>query len=159
MSEKTGLNNVPDLPGKIQRLMELLSLAKDNGELQIFSALFMTDFQIIAYLASHENTHPSELADTLRSTRPNIAANLRTLESKGYIVRNIDENNHRQVYVNITEKGKIYFQICQKQLGYLFSSWFALLGEEEVEHLFVILEKSCRPDIMTDELKKFNFGD
>jgi DNA-binding MarR family transcriptional regulator len=157
--EQTPFDISPELNEKIQRLMGYLSKAKDNGELQIFSSLFTLDYEIIGYLYHHPNAHPSEMADFLKVTRPNIAANLRVLESKDFLERLIDEKNRRQVYVNLTDKGRTYYEVCQKQLAYLFSGWFAILGPEEVEHLFTILDKSCRPELMTDNLKNFSFGD
>lgn len=157
MSNELGLSK--ELEEKIRKLMFYVNRVRENGELAIFNALFQTDFQIITYLNSHANAHPSDMADSIKVTRPNIAANLRLLEQKGYIVRNVDEDNRRQVYVNLTEKGREYYDICQKQLAYLFVGWFQILGEEDTDNLFRILEKSSSQDIMTEELKNFNFGE
>lgn len=147
------------LGADIKRLMDLVRKIRDNGELQLFSALFQTDFQILSYLSVHKDCHPSDMADALKVTRPNIAANLRNLENKEYIERNVDKDNRRQVYVNLTDKGKQYIELCNIQLSYLFASWFKILGEEDTQHLFQILEKSSSPDLMTDSLRSFNLGE
>lgn len=147
-----------NLKKDIDRLMNLLKKIRENGELQIFSAFFQTDFQILAYLSIHDNALPSQIADSLKVTRPNIAANLRNLEAKELIVRDIDKQNRRQVIVCLTQKGKEYMDLCNMQLAYLFASWFKILGEEDKKHLFDILEKSSSPELMTDKLRSFNFG-
>lgn len=146
------------LKSDIEKLMSLIAKIRENGEFQIFSALFQTDFQILAYLEKHVDAHPSDMADSLNVTRPNIAANLRNLENKGYIERAIDKDNRRQIHVTLTEKGKQYMSLCTLQLSFLFASWFKVIGEEEKAHLFKILEMSSSPELMTDQLKNFTFG-
>lgn len=148
-----------ELKQKIEKLMGLVSKIRDNGELQIFSTLFQTDFQILSYLSKFPDAHPSDMADSLKVTRPNIAANLRNLENKGFIERDVDKANRRQVYVTLTEKGNQYIALCNLQLMYLFASWFKILGDQDTENLFRILEKSSSPDLMTDTLKKFSLGE
>ena len=89
----------------------------------------------------------------------NSFANLRLLESKKLISRVGDCDNHRQVIVNITPRGQRYLMIIDQQMATLFVGWFSVLGKEETSHLFKILELSSNPDLMTDELKKFSFGE
>ncbi len=158
-------NEIPTKPtideetkSKIDIFMSYFMKIKENGALDIFTQLFQTDFRIMAYLESHPDAHPSVMADVLNVTRPNIAANLRLLEQKGYIQRIIDENNRRQVYVNLTEEGKRYISLVSVQLSVLFASWLQILGEEESEHLFKILEISSNPALITENLKSFSFG-
>jgi DNA-binding MarR family transcriptional regulator len=99
------------------------------------------------------------MADELKVTRPNIAANLRLLEQKRFITRDVDEANRRQVYVNLTEDGKSYLEKIDAQLHFLFGGWFTILGKEETKHLLKILEISSSPELITEELKKFSVGD
>lgn len=143
---------------KIKKLMEYFALLRDNGTLDIFSQLFQTEYRILSYLQHHPGAHPSIMADALKVTRPNIAANLRLLEEKGYIERVIDQNNRRQVYVNMTESGLEYLSLIDNQLALLFVSWFKILGDEEIEHFFKILEVSSSPELITKELRNFSFG-
>jgi DNA-binding MarR family transcriptional regulator len=143
---------------QIHTLMSYVDKIRDNGELDIFTQLFQTDFRILTYLVGHQGAHPSIMADDLKVTRPNIAANLRLLEGKKMVVRVIDSNNRRQIYVNITQTGLDYVKQCEAQLGYLFAGWFNILGKDEVNHLLKILDLSSNPKVMTDDLKKFKFG-
>ncbi len=143
----------------IDKLLNYVTIIRKNGGLDIFSELFQTSYRIMTYLSSHKDAHPSDMADELNVTRPNIAANLRLLEQKKFIRREIDEMNRRQVYVNMTEEGKKYLSKCDCQLHFLFAGWFQILGKEETKHLLKILEISSQPNIISDEIKEFVVGD
>jgi DNA-binding MarR family transcriptional regulator len=148
----------PELLNNINKLMTYVAKIRENGEFDIFTQLFQTDYRILTYLETHPGAHPSVMADALKVTRPNIAANLRLLESKHQVERVIDEKNRRQVYVNLTPEGQQYVSMCEKQLGMLFAGWFAILGPDEVQHLFRILDLSSDPQVVTADLKKLSFG-
>lgn len=147
------------LAAEIQKVMEYFGKIREIGALDIFVQLFQNDFRILSYLETHRNIHPSSIASDLRISRPNVAANLRILEAKRFIVRTIDSENRRQIFVDITPAGLRYLAIIKEQCARLFASWFEILGEEEVQHLFHILEKSSNPAIITKDVKNFNFGD
>ena len=146
------------LEAYIQRLMGYVSRLRSNGELDIFTKLFQTDYRILSYLELNNDIHPSALAEVLNSTRPNIAANLRMLEAKGFVERAMDPKNRRQVFVHLTDKGKAYLAVCEKQLSFLFAGWFTILRPEEIGHLFKILDLSTDPKVVSAKLKHFNFG-
>lgn len=152
-------NENNELKEQTDLLIKYLNQARNNGALDIFSSLFQTDYRILIYLNSHPDAHPSLMADELKVTRPNIAANLRLLEQKRFITRDVDEANRRQVYVNLTEDGKSYLEKIDAQLHFLFGGWFTILGKEETKHLLKILEISSSPELITEELKKFSVGD
>ena len=135
--------NSEELLQNINQLMLYVNRIRESGALDLFSRLFQSDLRILSYLRDKKDVHPSIIAKDLRLARPNVAANLRLLESKKLISRVGDCDNHRQVIVNITPLG----------------GWFSVLGKEETSHLFKILELSSNPDLMTDELKKFSFGE
>ena len=141
----------------IKKVMEYFSKIREIGAIDVFSRLLQCDFRVLTYLNFHENVHPSQIADDLRLSRPNVAANLRLLESKRYICRELDEENRRQVFVSITPGGRRYLQIVDQKCAALFKSWFSILGDEEVKHLFKILELSSNPQNITDEIKNVSF--
>lgn len=151
--------NQNEIDNAIKKVMDYVNTIRNNGGLNIFNALFQIDYRILIYLSEHKDAHPSILADALHVTRPNIAANLRLLEQKKYIIRDVDGNNRRQVFVNMTKEGKKYLEMCDSQLRYLFTGWFMILGKNEVSHLLKILELSSSKDLITDELKKYFVGE
>ncbi len=155
MAEKFDEN---EMQTDITKLLEYVAIIRKNGGLDIFSGLFQTDYRIMTYLSSHPNAHPSDMADELNVTRPNVAANLRLLDQKKFITRVVDEDNRRQVYVNMTEEGRQYLQKCDAQLNFLFAGWLTLLGKEETKHLLRILEISSDPSIISNEVKEIVVG-
>ncbi len=150
--------NIENLQADIEKLMGYVNTIRNNGGLDIFSGLFQTDYRIVTYLSTHPDAHPSDIAEELNVTRPNVAANLRLLEQKKQIVRVVDEENRRQVYVNLTDEGREYLKKCDDQLHFLFAGWFQLLGKEETKHLLKILEISASPDAISPDIKEMVVG-
>lgn len=138
----------------INKAMQYVNILKENGVFNVFAALFDIDYKILTFLSSNPDTHPSILSDQLDVTRPTVAATLKILESKGYITREIDDENRRQIYVNITGKGIKYLQLVDQQCRTLFQGWFNILGEDEIVHLFKILEKSTQISNFGPKLKE-----
>lgn len=149
----------PQKQQQVERVLSYLDKAFSNGTLNLFYPLVQTDYRILVYLAKCPGAQPSFLADTLNVTRPNIAANLRLLDEKKYIVRKLDESNHRQIHVYLTEEGRRHLERVGRKLNFLFASWLEILGEEEIPHLFRILELSVNPDILNEDLRKFSLDD
>lgn len=147
-----------DLTEELNLLFKYLDQIYKNGEIDLFSSFFQSDFRILNYLRAHPGSHPSIIADELGITRPNVAANLRILEEQGLIERTIDKKNRRQIYVNATPKAEAVMHELFAKLGRLFVNWFKILGEEETKHLFKILELSSNPSILTDEIKNYSFN-
>ncbi len=143
---------------KVQKLTEYVDRVFSNGSLNIFAPLMQTDYRILMHLAKNPGSHPSVMADALNITRPNIAANLRILEEKQFIRREMDPANRRQIYVYITDIGKEHLLRISHQLDYLFACWLSLLGDEGTEHLFRILEISSDPKNITADLRKLTLG-
>ena len=155
------MNKIIDknLQEKIDKVIEYVDKIVHNPGFSIVTNIFQLDFQIIYFLHNKKNVLPSSIASSLNSTRPNIATNLKLLEQKGFITRSTNLDNRRQIFVNLTDKGEKYYDICKIQLSYLFASWFSLLGEEETKHLFNILDLSTKPELTAEQIKKFSFGD
>ena len=147
-----------EMKQKVERLTGFLDRVFANGWLNIFAPLMQTDYRILVYLAKNPSAHPSVMVDDLNITRPNIAANLRILEERKFIVREMDPANRRQIYVSMTDSGKDYLMRINRQLETLFASWLTILGDKETEHLFHILELSCDPRNISSDLRKLTLG-
>lgn len=76
---------------------------------------------------------PGEIASSLDMTAARVAGVLRTLEKKGYIVREVSSSDRRKVLVRTTEEGRQYVEMglseLQRQLGELISC----MGDEKTE--------------------------
>ncbi len=149
----------PKRQEQVERVLSYLDKAFSSGTLNLFYPLVQTDYRILVYLEKCPGAQPSFLADALNVTRPNIAANLRLLDEKKYVVRKLDESNHRQIHVYLTEEGRRHLERVRRKLNFLFASWLEILGEEEIQHLLRILEVSVNPEIVDEDLRKFSLDD
>ena len=147
-----------DMKEKVHKLVAYVDRVFANGSLNIFAPLMQTDYRILMYLMRNPGAHPSVMADDLNITRPNIAANLRILEEKQFIRREMDPANRRQIYVHMTDIGMKHLDRITHQLEYPFARWLSPLGDEETKHLFNILEISSDPRNITAELGKLTLG-
>lgn len=99
------------------------------------------DGRLLLFLIEHGGCcHPSQISDGLHLSRPNIAANLRNLEKEGYITRETDKTNRRQVFVKITPAGMDRYLDETGKIVATLSAWLKALGPDGEEQLNKILE-------------------
>lgn len=91
--------------------------------------------------------HPSDISSELNLSRPNVAANLRNMEKEGFITRETDKTNRRQVFVKITPAGLEKYKKETDAIVEVFTMWLKSLRPSEGMHLMSILKK-------TDEIAK-----
>ena len=102
----------------------------NKGELFVLHFLSMRSDKVL----------PSELSTALHATTGRISALLGNLEKKGYIEREIDKSNRRNILVTITEAGHIYVEAEMKQLQSCMTQAFAEMGEADTKD-FIRLTK------------------
>ncbi|MDP4291091.1 MAG: transcriptional regulator [Bacteroidota bacterium] len=84
---------------------------------------------------------PNEISKYMSISTARIAATLRNLEKKGYITREIDVNDRRQVIVTLTPLGKeVVEKNCQKMLD-ISRQTLESLGEHDAKELVRIFGK------------------
>lgn len=135
-------------------LFHLIQTIYNQGFLNPFISFIESQNRILIYLLRYPNAHPSNISDELNSSRSTIANCLKQLESMGYIERNINCDNRREIYVNITEKGKNYINSMISDICKLFDVWLNILGEE-ADHLLKILQISSNITNVDDMFYKF----
>lgn len=99
------------------------------------------DGRILLFLINNGGIcHPSKISEGLRLSRPNIAANLRNMEKEGFITRETDKNNRRQVFVKITPAGIARFEEETSLIVRMLSGWLKALGKDKSKTLLDILK-------------------
>lgn len=73
----------------------------------------LTRFQIIKYLNDISVSTQKQMADFLEIDAAAITRHLKVLENDGYIVRKRNENNNREIYVEITEFAREKVKECE----------------------------------------------
>lgn len=89
----------------------------------------------------NEPVSPTELSECLNSTKARISAILNSLEKKGFISREIDKSNRRNIIVSLTKEGKKYIVGEIEKVYNLFESYFIKIGEKDTSELIRIVNK------------------
>ena len=84
---------------------------------------------------------PSEISSAMGISGSRIAATLNSLESKGYITRQIDLSDRRRIIVTLTEKGKKQEEEYRRQLSGMIEKMLRQLGEHDAKEYIRITRK------------------
>ncbi|HNT29745.1 MAG TPA: MarR family transcriptional regulator [bacterium] len=100
--------------------------------------------RLIASCADTKPLLPSELARKSRVTLAAVTHHLNTLEEQGYITRQSDPDNRRQVHILLTAKGRKLVKTFQEKMFGLISH----LGDAGSRQLINLIKKTA--EYMTD---------
>ena len=68
--------------------------------------LSMNEGVLLSCLARHGELSSGEIAEMLRLTCSNTSKVIRSVEGKGFVIRKLGEEDKRQMYFSLTEKGR-----------------------------------------------------
>jgi len=91
--------------------------------------------------SQHKNIKAADLSDILELSRPSITRILNDLERKGFITRNIDNNDRRRVNIELTEAGMEALETANNRLLLLAERLVAVLGEADTDKLIELIDK------------------
>lgn len=74
---------------------------------------------------------PSEISRGIRRTTARVAAALNSLEKKGLVTREIDENDRRRILVKITPAGRDMVEERHRDIIRIATTLLSMLGEED----------------------------
>ena len=94
---------------------------------------------IIFWLVKSENV--SELAEGLHVSMQSISRTLKSLENKGYIVREVDSDNRRNTLIKLSKKGNELVEKKKKDVEGYFERVFSHFTEEELQQYLNFQEK------------------
>lgn len=96
---------------------------------------------------------PTEIASQLMISSPAVIKTLNHLEKKGFIKRNKDLVNKKQVHIHLTEQANDFFQ-NEKEKLFQFSNFIVKdMGEEEVNKLIELIASLAK------SIEKYHKGD
>ena len=98
-------------------------------------------FVLKILLFNNGTSTPTDISETMKSTKGRISAILNSLEKKGFIDREIDKDNRRNIIVTLTNSGKDYvmkeLQECYKIVSHVFEE----LGEKDSKKFVELTER------------------
>ncbi|MDR1641980.1 MAG: MarR family winged helix-turn-helix transcriptional regulator [Clostridiales bacterium] len=117
----------------IDEAVEALSALMTRGKLlDEFSRSGKGEMFLLKYLFEKGGVAmPSEMRDALRSSSARISAALGSLEKKGFIKREIDLANRRNIIVTLTEKGREKTLCIMREMKAHLRGVLLELGEED----------------------------
>lgn len=116
--------------------------------------LYRGQFPVLDYISQNPGCQQIDIAKELQVSPASIANSLKRLEKSGYIVRDVDINNHRANTISISEKGERSIQKGKHMFDKLDNMEFKNFNAEELnefkEYINRILYNLCGE-------KDFNF--
>ena len=90
----------------------------------------------------HQTVFPSTLSDYLKISRPTITSTLRALEKKGFVKRELSNDDRRHIAVILTLEGKEQVKKKQCELNEWCDSMVHNLGEERFFSFLDTIDKA-----------------
>lgn len=86
-------------------------------------------------------TTPSQISDSLNISTARVAASLNSLETKGYITREIDQDDRRKIIIKLTKSGtKLATELMSHNLAKA-ADLLSKIGKKDSDELLRIFEK------------------
>lgn len=107
-----------------------------------FGDLLTSDqFLILRLIGGQEKCTSTYLAEAVAVGKSSITAIINRLDEAGMIQRTRDENDRRQVYLTMTERGKEVYLTSEKQMQEVISPYLFHFDDKDIEHFIVMFEK------------------
>jgi MarR family transcriptional regulator, organic hydroperoxide resistance regulator len=110
-----------------------------------------TKQQVILELLRVQTRTVNEIAQFLSITASAASQLISKLEKQGYIKREINPNNRREIIVHLGEKGLYYNQMIEKNQLYIIEKYYAKLAQDDLEKLLDIHEKLYNIAVKTQQ--------
>ncbi|RFU62408.1 MarR family winged helix-turn-helix transcriptional regulator [Peribacillus glennii] len=97
--------------------------------------------EVILELLKNAPKTIGEIAESFSMTASAASQIISKLEKEGYVGREINASNRREIIVSLSKKGKDYHEKRAKLEHYLIQKYFAKLDLPDLENLLVLYEK------------------
>ena len=99
------------------------------------------EWRILARLAEHDKLNAKDIGRVTFMDKSKVSRAVKTLEDKGYLLKEKNESDNRASYLSLTESGhQLYTQIAPKALQWE-KELISILDASEYRDLMRILEK------------------
>ncbi|MDT8977754.1 MarR family transcriptional regulator [Paenibacillus sp. chi10] len=101
----------------------------------------LTRYEILYKLLEMGLLSQIGLQQEMKIDQAAITRHLKILEGKGFVTRNRNEQNNREVIVQITEAGKDILRNCDVDKNQFIAELFGGFSEQEVKQLQILVKK------------------
>lgn len=127
-----------DIIARLKR-SDIHSSSDTEGDIRPSEEMFLIKIDM---LSSNHNVKVNDLVNLLKFAPSTVSTILKALEDNGYIIREINKDNRREVFVYLTDKGKSRLDSAKKHHFDMVSDLISYLGEDDAVKLIEILEKT-----------------
>lgn len=104
----------------VKECIELLYNLKnlDKKLLDLFEkkiGISLTRFQIIKYLHKSSSSTSKQISQSLEIDAAAVTRHIKILEKEGYVIKRRNENNNREVLVELSEKAHEEIRRCERE--------------------------------------------
>ena len=127
-----------DLAEGFLRSMRTIRIAKHQRHIQ---EGVQGEASVLILIRENGEVIPSLISETLNISSARVAAALNSLDSKGFITREISSSDRRKIIVRLTVKGKEYTEKQYRNHVEQIKGVLMMLGESDAREYIRILEK------------------
>ena len=91
---------------------------------------------------SDEKIHLNIIREKMHLAASTISPIITSLESKGYIEREIDEKDKRNTYIKLTDKGRLHTTNIHMNIVSNLKEYIKFMGDEDITKLIYLLNKT-----------------
>lgn len=108
---------------------------------QLFQEMSLEQFTLIRMVYKNGPIRASELAGLLYVHRSAITVRVDKLVKKGLLERERDEEDRRNVYLRVSEKGKEFYQTLESKINEFVEAIIRDIPKNELENFLNVFEK------------------
>ncbi len=101
----------------------------------------LTRYEILMILKEQSPCLQNILLSKMQIDQGAITRHLKLLETKGYVKRERNPANNREVFVELTPKAQQEINVCEREHGDIETILSPVFNQEELAQLLVLLDK------------------
>ena len=98
-------------------------------------------FQILMIMSKREVCTSTELSEVFQVGKSSITAMINRLVDRGFVDRNANPHDRRQIDLSLTESGKTIYLEAEAKLNNILIELFVHFSDEEIENFVTSYEK------------------
>ena len=128
---------------EISRLLYQIKLTNQeiNTLFEKETGFSLTRYEMLMFLKDKGTCSQNQIQTELKIDSTAITRHLKILEQKGYVIRERNAENNREVFVQLSDKAIKDLEACGKEHDQGKSSLSLSLSDEEAEQLSILLNK------------------
>ena len=128
---------------EISRLLYQIKLTNQeiNTLFEKETGFSLTRYGVLMFLKVKGTCSQNQIQTELKIDSAAITRHLKILEQKGYVIRERNAENNREVFVQLSDKAIKDLEACGKEHDQGKSSLSLSLSDEEAEQLSILLNK------------------